>query len=195
MKKLKQFRKFELSPLPSLVVAVLLAGCITLLALWCQPNAFRSVLIIFKAQPLLILLNAMPVGLLLLFFTCLLRSVFFPKTALHDGAVILREGRLAAAGCVLPLTENAHISSDLGTRHRAGIGMSELSDAVVVIISEETGTVSVAVEGMLKRHLAPQMLEKLLKNELLDDRQDTEETLLNKFRQYLKIGGGPNAEK
>ena len=91
----------------------------------------------------------------------LLRTIFFTKAALHDGAVIIRNERIAAAGCVLPLTQNRNISSDLGTRHRAAIGMSEVSDAVVVIVSEETGTISVAVSGMLKRHLAPQTLEKL----------------------------------
>lgn len=96
----------------------------------------------------------------------LLRNIFFTKAALHDGAVIIRNERIAAAGCVLPLTQNRNISSDLGTRHRAAIGMSEVSDAVVVIVSEETGTISVAVSGMLKRHLAPQTLEKLLLNEL-----------------------------
>ena len=96
----------------------------------------------------------------------LLRNIFFTKAALHDGAVIIRNERIAAAGCVLPLTQNRNISSDLGTRHRAGIGMSEVSDAVVVIVSEETGTISVAVGGMLKRHLAPKTLEKLLQNEL-----------------------------
>ena len=97
----------------------------------------------------------------------LLRNIFFPKAALHDGAVIIREARVAAAGCVLPLSENTHLSSDLGTRHRAGIGMSESSDAVVVIVSVETGTISVAVGGMLKRHLAPKTLERLLVNELI----------------------------
>ena len=96
----------------------------------------------------------------------LLRNIFFTKAALHDGAVIIRNERIAAAGCVLPLTQNRNISSDLGTRHRAGIGMSEASDAVVVIVSEETGTISVAIGGMLKRHLAPKTLEKLLENEL-----------------------------
>lgn len=96
----------------------------------------------------------------------LLRNIFFTKAALHDGAVIIRNERIAAAGCVLPLTQNRNISSDLGTRHRAGIGMSEATDAVVVIVSEETGTISVAIGGMLKRHLAPQTLEKLLLNEL-----------------------------
>ena len=96
----------------------------------------------------------------------LIRNIFFVKAPLHDGAMIIRDGRIAAAGCVLPLSDSNHLSADLGTRHRAGVGMSEVSDAVVVIVSEETGTISVAVGGMLKRHLAPQTLEKLLRNEL-----------------------------
>ncbi len=96
----------------------------------------------------------------------LLRNIFFPKASLHDGAMIIRDSRVAAAGCVLPLSDSHRLSADLGTRHRAGVGMSEVSDAVVVIVSEETGTISVAVGGMLKRHLAPQTLEKLLRNEL-----------------------------
>ena len=122
----------------------------------------------------------------------LLRSIFFPNTALHDGAVILRKGRIAAAGCVLPLTENTHLSSDLGTRHRAGIGISEVSDAVVVIVSEETGTVSVAVGGMLKRHLAPQMLARLLTNELVTAEEEEKKTLLVRLRDTLLSGGGKN---
>ena len=96
----------------------------------------------------------------------LIRNIFFPKAALHDGAMIIRDGRVAAAGCVLPLSSSDRLSADLGTRHRAGVGMSENSDAVVVIVSEETGTISVAVQGMLKRHLASRTLEKLLHNEL-----------------------------
>ena len=96
----------------------------------------------------------------------LIRNIFFPKAALHDGAMIIRDGRIAAAGCVMPLSDSHRLSADLGTRHRAGVGTSEASDAVVVIVSEETGTISVAVGGMLKRHLAPQTLEKLLHNEL-----------------------------
>ena len=102
----------------------------------------------------------------------LIRNIFFPKASLHDGAMVIQGDRIAAAGCVLPLSENTHLSSDLGTRHRAGVGMSEVSDAVVVIVSEETGTISVAQGGMLKRHLAPQMLEKLLRNELIADEAD-----------------------
>ena len=99
----------------------------------------------------------------------LIRNIFFPKAALHDGAMIIRDGRIAAAGCVMPLSDSHRLSADLGTRHRAGVGTSEVSDAVVVIVSEETGTISVAVGGMLKRHLAPQTLERLLRQELIRD--------------------------
>ena len=99
----------------------------------------------------------------------MIRNIFFPKAALHDGAMIIREGRIAAAGCVMPLSESHRLSADLGTPHRAGVGTSEASDAVVVIVSEETGTISVAVGGMLKRHLAPQTLERLLRQELIRD--------------------------
>ncbi len=120
----------------------------------------------------------------------LLRNIFFTKAALHDGAVIIRDERIAAAGCVLPLTQNRNISSDLGTRHRAGIGMSEASDAVVVIVSEETGTISVAVGGMLKRHLAAKTLEKLLENELAPQEETKTRNplklLLRKWKQKEK---------
>ncbi len=96
----------------------------------------------------------------------LLRNIFFKNSPLHDGAMIIRDGRVAAAGCVLPLSTNPNIPRDLGTRHHAAVGMSEVSDAVVVTVSEETGTISVAAGGMLKRYLAPQTLDKLLHNEL-----------------------------
>lgn len=99
--------------------------------------------------------------------TELLKNIFFNKAPLHDGAVIIRDGKIIAAGCVVPLSGNANLSRDLGMRHRAGIGTSEQSDAVTVIISEETGSISVAVDGMLKRHLAPETFEKLLRNELM----------------------------
>ena len=117
----------------------------------------------------------------------LIRNIFFPKAALHDGAMIIREGRMAAAGCVLPLSDSDRISADLGTRHRAALGMSENSDAVVVVVSEETGAISVAVGGMLKRHLAPQMLEKLLIAELCPETDKNDENLVVKLRQKLKI--------
>lgn len=102
----------------------------------------------------------------------LLKNIFFVKAPLHDGAVIVREGRILGAGCVLPLSKNVNLSRELGTRHRAGIGMSENSDAVVVIVSEETGSVSVAIGGMLKRHLQPETLENLLRNELIPQEED-----------------------
>ena len=110
----------------------------------------------------------------------LLRNLFFKNSPLHDGAVIVRGGRVAAAGCVMPLSDNPHLPSDLGTRHRAGVGTSEVSDAVVVIVSEENGTISVAIGGMLKRHLAPQTLQRLLSNELLADEAE-KKTLLKRL--------------
>ena len=116
----------------------------------------------------------------------LLRNVFFPKASLHDGAVIIREGRVAAAGCVLPLSDTQRLHADLGTRHRAAVGMSEVSDAVVVVVSEENGVISVALGGMLKRHLAPQTLEKLLRNELCPVEQELDDNLVVKLRQKLQ---------
>ncbi len=110
----------------------------------------------------------------------LLKNMFFDKAPLHDGAVIIRGGRIAAAGCMLPLSNNVNLSRDLGMRHRAGIGMSEHSDAVVAIVSEETGAISVAVDGMLKRHLTTETFEKILRNELT-----TEDALEN---QNMKKG-------
>ena len=115
----------------------------------------------------------------------LIRNIFFPKASLHDGAMIIRDGRVAAAGCVLPLSDSSRLSADLGTRHRAGVGMSEASDAVVVIVSEETGTISVAVGGMLKRHLAPKTLERLLRHELCPTEAGAEQNLALKLKQKL----------
>jgi diadenylate cyclase len=97
----------------------------------------------------------------------LLRTVFAPSSPLHDGAVILREGRVVAAGCVLPLAEVREVQGELGTRHRAGLGLSEQTDAVVVIISEERGAISLAVEGYMERGLDEEELERRLRH-LLD---------------------------
>lgn len=102
----------------------------------------------------------------------LLRNIFFKNSPLHDGAMIIRDGRVAAAGCVLPLSTNPNIPRSLGTRHHAAVGMSEVSDAVVVTVSEETGTISVATGGILKRYLAPETLDKLLHNELCPAEQE-----------------------
>ena len=121
----------------------------------------------------------------------LIRNIFFPKAALHDGAMIIRDGRVTVAGCVLPLSESDRLSADLGTRHRAGVGLSEVSDAVVVIVSEETGTISVAVGGMLKRHLAPQTLERLLRNELCAEEVLQQDNLAVRLRQKLQQDNFP----
>ena len=119
----------------------------------------------------------------------LIRNIFFPKASLHDGAMIIRDGRVTAAGCVLPLSESNRLSPDLGTRHRAGVGMSEVSDAVVVIVSEERGTISVAVGGMLKQHLAPKMLERILRSELMPEEAEKDEKLKLKLKQKLQKNG------
>ena len=119
----------------------------------------------------------------------LIRNIFFPLAALHDGAMIICDGRVMAAGCVLPLSATDRLHADLGTRHRAAVGMSEVSDAVVVVVSEETGAISVAVGGVLKRYLAAQTLERLLRNELCPEETQKEENLVLKLRQKLQIKG------
>ncbi len=90
----------------------------------------------------------------------LLKNIFFPNTPLHDGAVIIRKSRIQAAGCFLPLTTSSKVSKDLGTRHRAAIGLSENSDALVIAVSEETGTISIAEDGVLKRNFNEAELKK-----------------------------------
>ncbi|MBQ3045804.1 MAG: diadenylate cyclase CdaA [Clostridia bacterium] len=99
----------------------------------------------------------------------LIGNIFFPNSPLHDGAAIVRNGRLLCAGCVLPLTKSDKISSDLGTRHRAALGMSEQSDAIVVVTSEETGIISVAVGGELIRNLTEAELREKLIDYLIDE--------------------------
>lgn len=115
----------------------------------------------------------------------LIRNIFFPKAALHDGAMIIRDGMVTAAACVLPLSDTNRLSLDLGTRHRAAVGMSEVSDAVVVVVSEETGAISVAVGGVLKRHLESETLERLLRNELCTEEDPQQENKLLKLAQPL----------
>lgn len=124
--------------------------------------------------------------------TELLKNVFFDKSPLHDGATIIKDGRLTAAGCMLPLSVNANLSRDLGMRHRAGIGITEHTDAVVVIVSEETGGISVAVDGLLKRHLSMDTFEALLRRELLP----AEEEETTSWRKRMKrLKGKKNAEQ
>lgn len=93
-------------------------------------------------------------------------NIFIPNTPLHDGAVIVRGDRVAAAGCFLPLSENTSIQKELGTRHRAAIGLTEVSDALIIIVSEETGAISVALDGALTRFLDEKTLRDLLLREL-----------------------------
>ncbi len=102
----------------------------------------------------------------------LIGNIFFPKSPLHDGAAIIRNGRLVSAGCVLPLTKNTDVSSDLGTRHRAALGMSEQSDAAVIVTSEETGIISLAYRGVLERNLTDSELREKLINLLVDNPTD-----------------------
>lgn len=116
----------------------------------------------------------------------LLKNIFFNKAPLHDGAVIIRDAKIAAAGCVLPLTQLTNLSKELGMRHRAGIGMSENSDAVVIIVSEESGAVSVAIDGMLKRHLTPERLNELLHEELVKPEDDDGSGILYNIKKHIE---------
>lgn len=115
--------------------------------------------------------------------TELFNGIFFKNSALHDGAVVVKDAKIYAAGCILPLTQNISISSDLGTRHRAAIGMSEQSDAVVVIVSEETGYISVAINGKLQRDIKTSNLREILLSNLIADTD-------KKDKPRKKIRGG-----
>jgi len=113
----------------------------------------------------------------------LLNNIFYPKAPLHDGAVIISKNRIVAASCFLPLSQNDSLDSALGTRHRAGIGISETSDCVVVIVSEETGKISLATDGGLHRNLNWQMLEEALKNLLIKEEKTISKT---KFKLSIR---------
>ena len=123
----------------------------------------------------------------------LIKNVFFNKAPLHDGALIVREGRLYAAGCLLPLSTNPDIIKDLGTRHRAAIGMSENSDAVVVVVSEETGMISVAHEGKLKRGFNRNSLSKELRKYFMEDYDG--KAMKARLRFIKNMTSGKNNEK
>ncbi|GAU77130.1 diadenylate cyclase CdaA [Fusibacter sp. 3D3] len=110
----------------------------------------------------------------------LLMNIFYPKSPLHDGAVVIKNNRLMAAGCLLPLSANKYISKELGTRHRAAMGMTESSDAMIVIVSEETGHISMAVEGKLQRFLDTKTLKELMITTLSQEKE-------------IKAGGGKDA--
>ena len=104
----------------------------------------------------------------------LLKNLFYNKAPLHDGAVIVRRGKIVAAGCMLPMSDSMSLSKDLGMRHRAGLGMSERSDAVVAVVSEETGAISVMLRGTLRRHLSAATLNRVLRNELLPRQEEAQ---------------------
>lgn len=117
----------------------------------------------------------------------LINNIFHDKAPLHDGAIIIRDSRLLAAGCFLPLSSNGDLVKSLGTRHRAGLGMSENSDAIVVIVSEETGIVSVAADGVLKRGFSRKTLEEYLTKSFTEN--GTVENIKSKTRWFTNFGG------
>lgn len=120
----------------------------------------------------------------------LIGNVFFPNSPLHDGAAVVRNGRLLCAGCVLPLTKNEEIPSDLGTRHRAAIGMSEKCDAMIIVTSEETGVISIAFKGELIRNLTEAELREKLMNYYVDsskdDDSDEDKSIKKIFKGWIK---------
>ena len=117
----------------------------------------------------------------------LIRNIFFKNSPLHDGAMVIRDGRVHAAGCFLPLSNNYDISRTLGTRHRAALGMSEVSDALIVIVSEESGAISVAKDGKLNLRLTVNSLNSILCDELLSEQEakigGAMDTLMSIFRR------------
>lgn len=122
-----------------------------------------------------------------------INNVFFPKSPLHDGAMIIRDGRIFAAGCILPLTQRDDISASLGTRHRAAIGMTENSDAVVLVVSEETGTISIVSNGQIRRDFnsisAGEELRRLILTEEQKEKQSFIKTVWGKLN-HLKTKKG-----
>ncbi len=116
----------------------------------------------------------------------LLCNIFYPKSPLHDGAVVIRENRIHSASCILPLTQNSDVSRELGTRHRAAIGMSERSDGVVVVVSEETGIISIANKGELKRGFDSITLKTELEALLIGDRFEKNENKMKVWKRWSK---------
>ncbi len=123
--------------------------------------------------------------------TRLLENLFYKGAPLHDGAVIIRGDRVYAASCVLPLSQKKNLGKNLGTRHRAGLGLSEQSDALVIIVSEETGVISVAENGMIRRFMDLKSLEKMLLDLYIQD----EETIYERIGRILNRGGGKHDGK
>lgn len=128
----------------------------------------------------------------------MITNIFFPKSPLHDGAMIIRGGRLYSAGCILPLTQREDISLQLGTRHRAAIGMTENSDAVVLVVSEETGTISIVVNGQITRNYsavsAESELRRLLINEENMHNSKSVKMVIKRILPIKKSGGKEGAD-
>ena len=115
----------------------------------------------------------------------LIQNIFVKDTPLHDGAVIIRGNRIVAACCLLPLTENRNLSQELGTRHRAALGMSEQSDAMVLVVSEETGAISIARNGELMRYLTVEDVKAILRNAIIQPHAAVKDNLLDKIKGLL----------
>lgn len=120
----------------------------------------------------------------------MVNNIFYPKSPLHDGAVIVRDGRIYAAACILPLTANTEISSQLGTRHRAAIGMTENSDAIVLIVSEETGTISIAFNGKITRDYSVATAYDEIKSKLIDIYEEKRESPIKTFVKNIFVKNG-----
>lgn len=124
----------------------------------------------------------------------LISNIFFPKSPLHDGAMIIRNGKIAAAGCILPLVQNTNLNAHLGTRHRAAIGISEISDAIVIVVSEETGTISIAENGNMVRDFNNVTLHAELSKRLLPEEKSGNKKSVFRFFENLKRKGDKNAK-
>ncbi len=145
-------------------------------------------LIVFEKETLLGEISKTGTQLDAMVTTELIGNIFFPKAPMHDGAVVIKNGRVISAGCILPLTSNTDLSSELGTRHRAAIGMSESSDAIVVVVSEETGAISVAEKGHLKRNISVGDLREILSKNFTNDNNG------DKSRIKKILRGGKNGK-
>ena len=172
-------------------VAVELAGiqdCIesTIQACSDLSDTRTGALIVFENETLLgnvidsgTLLNAKP-------SKALIKNVFYPKTPLHDGAMVIRGNSVYAAGCILPLTKNNDLSSQLGTRHRAALGLSEQSDAIIFVVSEERGEISCAVNGTLRRDISTGDMRDILTQQYIPDNISSDDKIISKLKRRFK---------
>jgi len=121
--------------------------------------------------------------------TELIQNIFYPNSPLHDGALIIREDKIISASCMLPLSTNYALIKDLGMRHRAALGLTERSDAVVIVVSEQTGALSIATDGMLKRNLDHETFEKLLESEILSEYNSKSKTKNRQIKEKANVQG------